>query len=188
MNDSTCRQRPESRRGEHLAVASHQTCLALLFMLVMLAGCASTPEPPATLRQALLGLSDRAAALVLNQPAWSQSATSAEQDIVMLLDKPQVDESLGITPERFGESLTRALLASPKGPQVLDWVPEMASRSTDNGNLWLMKSRLETDGAMLTLSDRELLPYRLTLSLRRPGNDEILWQRVVSGAFDTDAL
>lgn len=188
MNDSTCRQRPESPPGGHLAVASHPTCLALLLMLAMLAGCATTPKAPATLRQALLGLSDRAAALVLNQPAWSQTTTSAEQDIVMLLDKPQVDDSLGITSERFGESLTRALLASPQGPQVLDWVPEMASRSTDNDNLWLMKSRLETDGAMLTLSDRDLLPYRLTLSLRRPGNDEILWQRVVSGAFDTDAL
>jgi len=172
----------------YLTCPTQKACLAVLAILWLMAGCASTPEAPPTLRQALLGLSDRAAALVLAQPAWSQADTSAGQDIVLLLGETHVNASLGITPERFGESLSRALLAAPQGPQVLDWMPSMTTRESDNANLWLLESRLEPDGPRLTLSDRDLLPYRLTLALRHPGDDEIRWQRMVSGAFDTTAL
>ncbi|WP_458525235.1 hypothetical protein [Onishia taeanensis] len=162
--------------------------LAILLTLGLLAGCASAPEAPPSLRQALLGLSERAAELVLTQPAWSGAGSSARQDIVLLLGEAEVDARLGITSKRFGESLSRALLAAPEGPQVLDWQPSMASREADNANLWLLESRLEPDGPVLALSDRDLLPYRLTLALRHPGDDEVRWQRVVSGAFDTTAL
>ena len=165
-----------------------KACLTVLSLLWLVSGCASTPQGPQTLRQALLGLSDRAAELVLAQPAWSPNDSSAEQNIVLLMDKPVVDPSLGITPERFDESLSRALLAAPQGPQVLDWMPSMATRESDNSNLWVLESRLEPDGPKLILSDRDLLPYRLTLALRHPGDDETRWQRVVSGAFDTTAL
>lgn len=165
-----------------------KVCLTVMTLLWLVSGCASTPEGPQTLRQALLGLSDRAAALVLDQPAWSLADSSAEQDIVLLLGDPEVDASLGITPERFGESLSRALLAAPQGPQVLDWMPSMATRESENANLWLLESRLEPDGPKLILSDRDLLPYRLTLALRHPGDEETRWQRVISGAFDTTAL
>ncbi|MDI4636593.1 MULTISPECIES: hypothetical protein [Halomonadaceae] len=176
----------------YLTGPTQKACLTMLAILWLVSGCASTPEGPPTLRQALLGLSDRAAALVLAQPAWSQADSSAEQDIVLLLGEPEVDASLGITPARFGESLSRALLAAPQGPQVLDWMPSMtapeSTRESDNANLWLLESRLEPDGPRLTLSDRDLLPYRLTLALRHPGDDELRWQRMVSGAFDTTAL
>ena len=162
--------------------------LAALVTLWLMVGCAGAPEAPPTLRQALLGLSERAATLVLAQPPWSGAASSEAQDIVLLLGEARVDPRLGIRPERFGESLSRALLAAPQGPQVLDWQPSMVTREADNANLWLLDSRLEPDGPLLTLSDRDLLPYRLTLALRHPGDDEIRWQRVVSGAFDTTAL
>lgn len=169
-----------------------KACLTVLTLVWLISGCASTPEGPQTLRQALLGLSDRAAALVLAQPAWSPADSSADQDIVLLLDEPVVDASLGITAERFGESLSRALLAAPQGPQVLDWMPSMtapeSTRESENANLWLLESRLEPDGPKLILSDRDLLPYRLTLALRHPGDEETRWQRVISGAFDTTAL
>ena len=55
-------------------------------------------------------------------------------------------------------------------------------------NQWLVDSRLIADGPRLTLSDRELLPYRFELRLRRPGDGAALWSTVISGAFDADAL
>ncbi|WP_192035815.1 hypothetical protein [Halomonas sp. YLGW01] len=181
---------PRERCDTSTAVVTRgRTHLAALLALLLLVGCASAPEAPPTLRQALLGLGERAATLVLTQPAWSGTDTSAGQDIVLLLGEAEVDARLGITPERFGETLSRALLAAPQGPQVLDWQPDAATpTASDNGNLWLLDSRLEPDGPVLRLSDRDLLPYRLTLALRHPGEDKIRWQRVISGAFDMTAL
>ena len=51
-----------------------------------------------------------------------------------------------------------------------------------------MESYLEATAPRLRLSDRELMPYRLTLSLYRPDADNALWQTQIEGAFDATAL
>ncbi|MFC3285678.1 hypothetical protein [Litchfieldella rifensis] len=150
---------------------------------IMLGGCASAPDQPTMMRQALVGLSDRAARLVLADPVWDLPTA----DVVVLLAPPEVDEQLGIGTERFHENLSRALLAQQEGPQLLDWTPAMDSAEAP-ANQWLLECRLAADGPRLRLSDRELLPYRLTLSLRRPGDGAPRWQQHISGAIDASAL
>ena len=106
-------------------------------------------------------------------------------DQVLLLSRPEVNAGLGIENERFNESLVRALLAISDGPQVLDWNTNL----TDSGdNQWRLESRLMADGPRLSLSDRELLPYRLTLTLRRPGEEAARWEQSLQGALDSTAL
>ena len=82
--------------------------------------------------------------------------------------------------------LTRALLGLEQSPQVLDWQPTL-SRGAE-ANQWRLDSRLIAAGPRLALSDRTLLPYRLQLTLRRPGSDTPLWQAQLDGALDASAL
>ncbi|WP_148252479.1 hypothetical protein [Aidingimonas lacisalsi] len=149
----------------------------------LMSACATTSDQPSDLRQALFGLSERAAEEVLATSVW----TRPTEDVVLLLAAPEIDGTLNVDTERFSETLTRALLAVSDGPQVLNWQPRMADADLPD-NQWLMESRLVADGPILRLSDRELLPYRLTLELRRPGDNEPRWSRDFSGAFDATAL
>lgn len=158
------------------------TLLLALLMALLLAGCAGAPERPETLRQALFGLGAVAAERVLAAPALPSPKTNQ----VLLLATPEIDPALGIDQERLRESLTRALLGAPGGPQVLNWSDAMSKGGGDNQ--WRLESRLDADGPRLTLSDRDLLPYRLTLALRRPGSEEALWTTDISGALDASAL
>ncbi|GHC34310.1 hypothetical protein [Aidingimonas halophila] len=150
---------------------------------IWLSACATSPDQPTDLRQALLGLSERASEAVLEDPVWSRPT----QDIVLLLAEPDIDNTLSLDTERFTETLTRALLGRSEGPQVLNWQPLMAETELPD-NQWLLASRLEADGPPLKLSDRELLPYRLTVELKRPGESDPRWSREFSGAFDATAL
>lgn len=156
--------------------------LAALLLALLLAGCAATPERPEVLRQALLGLSDRAATRLLESSTLPSPAT----DQVLLLAAPEVDDTLGIGRERLRESLTRALLGASNGPQVLDWSDAMATSAS--ANQWRLESRLESSAPRLQLSDRELLPYRFQLTLMRPDGASVLWETEISGAFDATAL
>lgn len=156
--------------------------ILLLPILLLLAGCTAQPDRPETLRQALFGLGERAAERVIEAPSLPRPPA----DLVLLLAPPEVDDTLGIGRERFLESLSRALLGTSGGPQVLDWSDAMVEGGGDNQ--WRLDSRLVADGPRLQLSDRELLPYRLSLSLRRPGSDEMLWEGTIHGAFDATAL
>jgi len=155
--------------------------LLLLPVLLALTGCATPGDHREPIRQALLGLSDQVARQVLDvrelQPLERQ---------VLLLAHPDVDTSLGLTTERLRESLTRALLGVSGGPQVLDWQPDMAGDA--DPHQWRVESRLEATAPRLALSDRELLLYRLTLSLHRPDNGTPLWETIIEGAFDATAL
>lgn len=154
-----------------------------LLLLIMLTGCAGQPERPTTQRQALYGLGERAAALSVKTPDWQRPIT----EIVLLLDRPDIAASLGVNTAYFRETLTRALLALEPGPQVLNWTPAMAESAVPD-NQWRLESRLLADGPVLTLSDRRLLPYRLQLSLHRPGESQPRWQRTLYGALDASAL
>ena len=154
----------------------------LLLAPLLLAGCAAAPDRPETLRQALFNLGERAAERVMEAPPLPKPPG----DQVLLLAAPEVNGELGIGQERFLESLTRALLAVSDGPQVLDWSDSMGDGAGDNQ--WRLESRLMADGPRLRLSDRELLPYRLTLVLRRPGSDSPQWEESLQGALDATAL
>lgn len=158
------------------------TLLMALLLALPLGGCAGAPERPETLRQALFGLGEVAAERVLAAPSLPSPRTSQ----VLLLATPEVDPALGIDQERLRESLTRALLGVSEGPQVLNWSDAMSEGGGDNQ--WRLESRLDADGPRLTLSDRELLPYRLTLALHRPGSEAALWTTDISGALDASAL
>lgn len=155
--------------------------IALLLLCALFAGCATQPPEPDPIRRALQNLSDRAVARVMQVEALQPPA-----DQVLLLVSPDVDNSLEIDSERFLESLTRALLGASDGPQVLDWRPAMSGEGGDHQ--WRIESRLEATAPRLTLSDRDLLPYRLTLSLYRPDAESALWQTKIEGAFDATAL
>ncbi|SDL88638.1 hypothetical protein SAMN05661010_02814 [Modicisalibacter muralis] len=154
-----------------------------LLLLIVLMGCAGQPERPTTQRQALYGLGERAASESVSAPGWQRPIT----EIVLLLDRPEIEASLGVDTARFRETLTRALLALEPGPQVLNWTPAMAETDVPD-NQWRLHSRLLADGPMLTLSDRRLLPYRLELTLYRPGDTQSRWQQTLYGAFDASAL
>lgn len=153
-----------------------------MVIMVALAGCAGSPEQPSPVRQALVSLSDRAAQIVVEAPDWERSVP----EVTLLLAPPEVDERLGIGTDRFREHLSRALLAQREGPQVLDLTPGMTNAGASGQ--WRLDSHLAADGPRLRLSDRELLPYRLTLTLRRSGEDEPRWQHDISGAIDVTAL
>ncbi|MBF8223438.1 MULTISPECIES: hypothetical protein [Halomonadaceae] len=158
--------------------------LAILWLMItLLTACASPPDRPTQLRQALMGLSEEATRLLIEEPAWDLEA----REITLLLSHAEVEESLPIGQARFEESLTRALLAYPAGPQVIDWRPQMSNVTAPAGQ-WLLDARLVADGPELRLSDRALLPYRLELRLRRPEDSQPRWERAISGAFDADAL
>lgn len=154
--------------------------LCCVLLIGMLAGCASAPQTPPQ-RQALYGLGERAAQAIIEKPDW------AAADTVLLLARPDIDMSLGVDTEYFRETLTRALLAQDAGPQVLNWVPSMADASTPE-NQWLLKTRLLAEGASVTLSDRELRPYRLELALYRAGDATPRWRWKIDGALDISAL
>lgn len=156
--------------------------LPLVACLLVLAGCAATPEQPTTVRQALFGLSERAAEAVTATPPLPHPAV----DEVLLLAMPQVDARLPLADTRLLESLTRALLAVDDGPQVLEWQAAMAEGGHDNQ--WRLETRLSANGPRLRLSDRELLPYRLSLTLRRLGRDAPAWRTGIEGALDATAL
>lgn len=156
--------------------------LAPLLLALLLTACAAAPERPQTVRQALFGLGERAAERVVAAPPLPRPLT----DQVLLLARPEVDAELDIGGERLLESLTRALLGQAPAPQVLDWQPAL---SRDAGaNQWRLDSRLLATGPRLALSDRTLLPYRLQLTLRRPGQAAPLWQTRIDGALDATAL
>ncbi|MFG6158536.1 hypothetical protein ACGTNG_07000 [Halomonas sp. 1390] len=156
--------------------------LPLLACLLVLVGCAGAPEQPTTVRQALFGMSERAAEAVTATPPLPRPAV----DEVLLLAMPQVDARLPLTDARLLESLTRALLAVDDGPQVLEWRAAMAEGGRDNQ--WRLETRLRADGPRLRLSDRELLPYRLSLVLYPAGRDAPAWRSEIAGALDATAL
>ncbi|HSP57104.1 MAG TPA: hypothetical protein VLO12_02250 [Halomonas sp.] len=159
-----------------------KTLMIALLTVLLVGGCAGSPERPETLRQALFGLGAVAAERVLASPSLPSPITGQ----VLLLATPKVDPTLGIDQERLRESLTRALLGAADGPQILNWSDAMSGGGGDNQ--WRLDSRLDADGPRLTLSDRDLLPYRLTLALRRPGSETALWTTDISGALDASAL
>lgn len=154
---------------------------ALLVSLLLFVGCAAPPPEPDPVRRALQNLSDRAVARVMQVDALQPPA-----DQVLLLVSPDVDSRLEIDSDHFLETLTRALLGASDGPQVLDWRPAM--RGVGGDHQWRMESQLEATAPRLRLTDRDLLPYRLTLSLYRPDADGAVWETQIEGAFDATAL
>jgi len=161
----------------------HACAAGVIALCLLLAGCAGVGDaPPDDMRQAVYGMSDQAAEALLESPPWSGDT----QNMVVMLAPPKIDATFNISTARLTETLGRALLALEDGPQVLNWTPGMMDDNAPD-NHWILESHLNGNG-VIRLSDRELLPYRLEITLRRPGNDAVSWRATLSGALDASAL
>ena len=85
---------------------------------------------------------------------------------------------------RLRNALVRALLQLDDMPQAVGWAPQREEAELA-APLWRLDSQFSAYPAIL-LSDRQLFPYRLTLTLRRP--DQTPRTMTLSGAFDSQAL
>lgn len=155
--------------------------LVPILLMALLSACASSPDRPQTVRQTLLTLGERGANAVLKAPQLPKP----QYDQVLLLATPEIDSQLGITPQQLLEGLARGLLNADQAPQILDWAKELPENTNDN--LWWLDSRLELTSLPLSASGRVVLPYTLTLTLRRPGSQAALWQTSLDGALDANA-
>lgn len=106
----------------------------------------------------------------------------ARPDIAPVAAKLQVDAQ--VDGPRLRNALVRAILQLKDMPQVVGWAPlnEETELATP---LWRLDSRFSAFPA-ISLSDRQLFPYLLTLTLQRPGRPE--HSVTLSGAFDSQAL
>lgn len=106
----------------------------------------------------------------------------ARPDIAPVAVKLPVDAQ--VDGPRLRNALVRAILQIKDMPQVVGWAPrdeevELASP------LWRLNSRFSAFPP-ISLSDRQIFPYLLTLSLQRPDRPE--HAMTLSGAFDSQAL
>ncbi|REC93682.1 hypothetical protein [Kushneria indalinina] len=153
--------------------------LPVLLTLVM-AGCAGVENDLSRHRTPLENLGQTAATDVLKEPAWPDDPSNR----VILVTPVQTDTDFGEQADaRFNDALTRRLLSARHGPQVLS-VTEAPAQAGTPANQWRLSSMLEAPLGAITLSDRKLYPYTLTLTLRRGDSDDIWWQKEIDGAFD----
>lgn len=113
------------------------------------------------------------------------------EDDMILVARPEITASLTRLPEkarvdgpRLRNALVRAILQLKHMPQVVGWAPrnEAAALALP---LWRLDSQFSAYPA-ISLSDRQLYPYRLVLTLHRP--DRTPRVLTLSGAFDSQAL
>lgn len=157
-------------------------CVALLTLLM--AGCAGMDSDTARHRTPLENLGQTAAVDVLKAPPWPEGTDSR----VILVTPVQTDADFGAQADaRFNDALTRRLLSARQAPQVLS-VSEAPAQSDAPANQWRLSSRLQAPLGAITLSDRKLYPYTLTLTLRRGDSDDIWWQKEIDGALDALGL
>ncbi|WP_456268981.1 hypothetical protein M1D97_01530 [Kushneria sp. AK178] len=154
--------------------------LPAVLLMLMLAGCAGMDRDPSRHRTPLENLGRTAAADVLKEAPWPDEAGNR----VILVIPVQADADFGRRADaRFNDALTRHLLSARDGPQVLS-VARAPAQADAPANQWRLFSLLEAPLGTITLSDRQLYPYTLTLTLRRGDSDDIWWQREIDGAFD----
>lgn len=163
--------------------------LAALAIPLLLAGCAGMDPSDARSRAPLADLGYSAAEAVLEAPDWPGPGT----DRVIRVAPVEMEADFGpAAAERYSDALIRGLLSAPDGPQVL---PTPTARKTPaNGartlprNHWRLTSRLNAPLGPITLSDRRLYPYTLTLGLYRAGGATPWWQTRLEGALDGRGL
>lgn len=157
--------------------------LPVLLALVM-TGCAGMDSDTARHRTPLESLGRVAATEVLKEPPWPGDPESR----VLLVTPVQADADFGTRADaRFNDALTRRLLSARHGPQILS-VTEAPAQPGTPDNQWRLSSRLEAPLGAITLSDRKLYPYTLTLTLKRGDSDDVWWQKEIDGALDEQGL
>ncbi|WP_457808963.1 hypothetical protein [Kushneria sp. EE4] len=152
----------------------------IVLLSLVMAGCAGQDGDPSRHRTPLENLGQAAATEVLREPPWQDDPQSR----VLLVTPVQADADFGEQADaRFNDALTRRLLSARHGPQVLS-VTEAPARSDAPANQWRLSSHLRAPLGAITLSDRRLYPYALTVTLQRGDSDDIWWQKEIDGAFD----
>ncbi|WP_299260799.1 hypothetical protein [uncultured Kushneria sp.] len=158
--------------------------ISVALLTLLMAGCAGMDNDGSRHRTPLENLGQTAAVDVLKAPPWPDNASNR----VILVTPVQVDADFGEQAgARFNDALTRRLLSARHGPQVLS-VSEAPAQSDVPANQWRLSSRLQAPLGAITLSDRKLYPYTLTLTLRHGDSDDIWWQKEIDGALDALGL
>ncbi len=156
----------------------------LVLLTLLMAGCAGMNNEASRHRTPLESLGETAAIEVLKEPPWQGTTASR----VILVTPVQADADFGAQADaRFNDALTRRLLSARHGPQVLS-VADAPAQADATANQWRLFSRLQAPLGAITLSDRKLYPYTLTLTLRRGDSDDIWWQQEIDGALDERGL
>ncbi|MCM2972243.1 hypothetical protein [Larsenimonas suaedae] len=154
----------------------------VLVLVLTVSGCSLfSSSPTFRERDPLNGLGRQAALTLERTPLWQKGAAQP----VLVVPPTTIDHHFPTPVGHFRDALARALLAKSETLQVIAW-PGPAPRPTQ-ANQWLLETSLEAR-APLSLSDRTLYPYTLTMRLYQSGQDAPVWQTRSSGAFDEQAL
>ncbi|GHC24612.1 hypothetical protein GCM10010082_16540 [Kushneria pakistanensis] len=155
-----------------------------MLLTLLMVGCAGMDSDTSRHRTPLENLGETAALEVLDEPPW-QGATGSR---VILVTPVQADVDFGEQADaRFNDALTRRLLSARQGPQILS-VADAPAQADAPSNQWRLFSTLQAPLGAITLSDRKLYPYTLTLTLKRGSSDDIWWQQEIDGALDERGL
>ena len=113
------------------------------------------------------------------------------RDDMVLVARPAIEPVAAKLPidaqvdgPRLRNALVRAILQLNNMPHVVGWAPRN-EESELAAPLWRLDSHFSAFPP-ITLSDRQLFPYRLSLTLQRP--DQAEHTVTLSGAFDSQAL
>lgn len=163
------------------------------FAVSLLAGCISgcalwhTESEEVRQRDAVQRLGVDAITQLFDAPRQVALSTDdmvlvARPDITPVTVKLPVDAQVDVP--RLRNALVRAILQLKDMPQVVGWAPRNEEVELAPP-LWRLDSRFSAFPP-ISLSDRQLYPYMLSLTLLRP--DRPQHTITLSGAFDSQAL
>lgn len=163
-----------------------QRVLFFLLLLGAMTGCAHTPTEEVRQRDAVQRLGVDAANNVL---AIMQPVRQPEDTVLVaranIASMPEgLPSKVRVNGQRLQDALVRGLLQHEPAPQVVGWAPHDRD-AVLAGTLWRLDSAF-VPLTPITLSDRELYPYQLTLQLHHPSG--FARTLLMSGAFDSRAL
>ena len=154
-----------------------------------LAGCSLWPTESEEVRQR--DAVQRLGVDALNPLFVPLEGALLSPDDMVLVARPAIDPVAATLPidaqvdgPRLRNALVRAILQLNNRPQVVGWAPR-SEESELAAPLWRLDSHFSAFPP-ITLSDRQLFPYRLSLTLQRPHQAE--HTVTLSGAFDSQAL
>ena len=154
-----------------------------------LAGCSLWPTESEEVRQR--DAVQRLGVDALNQLFVPPKDALLSRDDMVLVARPVIEPVAAQLPidaqvdgPRLRNALVRAILQLNNMPQVVGWAPRN-EESELAAPLWRLNSHFSAFPP-ITLSDRQLFPYRLSLTLQRPHQAE--HTVTLSGAFDSQAL
>lgn len=160
--------------------------LYCLMLLGVLSGCAHTPTEEVRQRDAVqrLGVDAANAVLALMKPLRQPDDAMLVARATIASMPEGIPNKARVGGQRLQDALVRGVLQHQQAPQVVGWAPQ-AHDAALASTLWRLDSTF-VPFAPISLSDRELYPYELTLRLYHPG--ELARTLSMSGAFDSRAL